>query len=184
MNRLIFVLLFALLLMACGSANVPLVAYSSPNYPVTLQMPEGWAISDDEDSITIATEDSLLFAPSVEKGARINISVTPSFFSGTANATEVIDTAVRRFREQAGAVVIQEVEPTTINTQSAVQTVLQGPDTQGNEVVLRYVVIENLSVNQTAVVAAVHDASQNNRYGQLMADIVNSIQLGEATPVP
>ncbi|MEZ4593463.1 MAG: hypothetical protein R3D55_20295 [Chloroflexota bacterium] len=44
--------------------------------------------------------------------------------------------------------------------------------------------IENLTVNVTAVVAAVHDANQNDRYGQLMADIVNSIQLGEATPAP
>lgn len=180
MKRFVLLLL-PLFLLAC-SAGEELVSYQSANYPITFSMPEAWAVSDNEDSITIASEESLLFASSVADGARVNISVTPSFFTGAANASEVIDTAVRNFREQDGAEVIQEIESAIINNQSAVQTVLRGLDTQGNEVVLRYVVIENLTVNQTAVIAAVHDASLNNRYGQLMADIVNSIQLGEQAP--
>jgi hypothetical protein len=112
----------------------------------------------------------------------MNISVTPSIFTGSANATEVIDTAVRRFREQEGSELLQEIESRIINNQSAVETVLRGQDTEGNEIILRYMVIENLVVRQTAVIAAVHDADQNDRYGQLMADIVNSIQLGEELP--
>ena len=76
---------------------------------------------------------------------------------------------------------IQDIESTTINGQTAVQTVLQGKDSQGTEIIFRYVIIENLAENQTAVVAAVHMMpSQNSAYGQLMADIVNSIQLGQA----
>jgi hypothetical protein len=96
----------------------------------------------------------------------------------------VIETAVRSFRNQEDTEVIQEIESLVINTQSAVQTVLRGQDTQGNQIILRYMVIENLTVNQTAVVAAIHDASQNDQYGQLMLDIVNSIQMGEPTPAP
>jgi hypothetical protein len=179
MKRLILVFLIPLLLVACGPTEANLVPYTSPNYPVTFQMPEGWAITDNEDSITIASEEALLLARAVTNGARINISITPSQFTGSANATEVIETAVRSFRNQADTEVIQEVESVIINTQSAVQTVLRGPDTQRNEIILRYVIIENLTVNQTAVVAAVHDANLNNEYGPLMADIVNSIELGQ-----
>ena len=182
MKRLILILLIPLFLLACRSDDEiggELVPYSSTTYPITFLMPELWATADDEDSITIASGESLLFANSVADGARINITVTPSFFTGSNGAMEMIDTAVRNFREQDGTEVIQEVQTTVINTQPAVETVLRGLDSQGNEIILRYVVIENLTVNQTAVVAAVHDASQNNRYGQLMADIVTSIQLGE-----
>lgn len=182
MKRLVFILLIPLFLLACRSEEIggEQITYHSGNYPITFTLPEIWAVADDEDSISIASEDRLLFASSVQDGARINIIVTPTFFTGSATAMELIDTAVRDFREQDGAEVVQEIEALTINSQSAVQTVLQGPDSQGNEVILRYVIIENLTVNQTAVVAAVHDASQNHEYGQLMANIVNSIQLGEA----
>ena len=184
MKRLVLILLIPLFLFACRSedeAGGKLISYTSPNYPITFQMPENWVVNDDEDSISIASAESLLLASSITEGARLNIIVTPSFFTGNANAIEVIDTAVHNFREQSGAEVIQEVQSRPINTQSAVETVLRGQDTEGNEVILRYLVIENLSVNQTAVVAAVHDASQNNLYGQLMADIVNSIQLGDTS---
>ena len=182
MNRLALLLLIPLFLFACGSAEGELVPYTSPNYPVTFQMPEGWAISDNEDSITLASDEALLLASSTANGARINITVTPSFFTGAATTTEIIDTAVRSFRNQEGSQFIQAIESVVINTQPAVQTVLRGADTAGSEVILRYVVIENLTVNQTAVVAAVHDASLNNEYGQLVADIVNSIQLSEEAP--
>jgi hypothetical protein len=185
MKRWVLILVIPLFLVACGSADDTggeLVAYTSPNYPVTLRLPEQWAILDNEDSITIASEESLLLASAVTDGARMNISVTPSIFTGSANATEVIDTAVRRFREQEGSELLQEIESRIINNQSAVETVLRGQDTEGNEIILRYMVIENLVVRQTAVIAAVHDANQNDRYGQLMADIVNSIQLGEELP--
>lgn len=184
MKRLLVILLLPIFLLACGPSEVNLVPYTSPNYLITFQMPAEWAISDNADSITIASDEALLTTSSVTGGARINITAAPSFFTGSAAATEVIDTAVRNFREQESTEIIQEIEATTINTQAAVQTVLRGLDTNGNEIILRYVVIENLTVNQTAVVAAVHDASQNDEYGQLMADIVNSIQLGEATSKP
>lgn len=187
MKRFVFILLIPLFLLGCGSdeeAGGKLINYTSPNYPITMQMPENWVVMDNEDSITIASAESLLLANSVTEGARVNIIVTPSFFTGSANATEMIDTAVRNFREQAGAEVIQEIQPRALNTQSAVETVLRGKDTQDHEVILRYLIIENLSSNQTAVVTAVHDASQNDIYGQLMLDIVNSIQLGEPTPTP
>lgn len=187
MKRLVLILLIPLFLLACGSADEAggkLIPYSSPNYPINFLLPEKWAVADDEDSISIASEESLLFADSVTDGARVNIIVTPSFFTGSSSATEMVDTAVRNFREQEGVTIIQEVEPKTINTQAAVETVLRGKDTQGNEIILRYLVIENLSVNQTAVVAAVHDANQNDRYGQVMVDIINSIQLEAATPAP
>ncbi len=186
MKRLALILLIPLFFLACTNedADGELIAYASPNYPVTFLLPEQWAIMDNEDSITIASEESLLLASAVTAGARVNISVTPSIFTGSANATEVIDTAVRRFREQTGTELLQEVESRIINNQSAVETVLRGQDTEGNEIILRYMVIENLVVRQTAVVAAVHDASQNDRYGQIMANIVNSIQLGEPTPAP
>lgn len=187
MKRLVLILLIPLFLLACRSddeSGGALIPYTSPNYPITLQMPENWAITDDADSISIASDESLLLASSVADGARINIVVTPSLFTGTANATEVLDTAVRNFREQAGAEVIQEVENIVINTQPTVQIVLRGPDSQGNTVIFRYLVMQNLAAGQTAVIAAVHDAALNNQYGQLMSDIVNSIQLDEATPVP
>ncbi|MBK8903336.1 MAG: hypothetical protein IPM53_19290 [Anaerolineaceae bacterium] len=181
MKRLILILLIPLFVLACGAAEDSggeLVSYTSPNYPITFMMPERWALSDNEDSITIATAESLLLANTVVDGARINITVTPGFFMGNTNVSEVIDTAVRQFREQEGVTVIQEMESKSINNQSAVEIVLRGPDTQGNEVILRYLVLESLASNQTAVIAAVHDASKNGRYGQLMADIVNSIELG------
>ncbi|GJM39905.1 MAG: hypothetical protein DHS20C20_01870 [Ardenticatenaceae bacterium] len=181
MKRLLLILLIPLFLLACGSSEVNLVPYSSTNYPVSFQMPEAWAVSDNEDSITIASDEALLFS-SVAGGARVNLVVTPSQFTGIANATELVETAVRNFREQDGAEVIQAVEVVTINTQTAVQTVLRGQDADGNEIILRYVVIENLTKNLTAVVAAAHDANQNSEYGQLMADIVNSIQLGPTFP--
>ena len=180
MKRLILILLIPLLLLACNSddeINGELVPYSSDNYPITFLKPELWTISDDEDSITIASKEGLLFANTVTEGARINIIVTQSFFTGSANAMEVIDRAVRDFRDSEGAEIIQDIESKTINTQSAVETVLRGKDSQGNEVIFRYLVIENLVVNQTAVVAAVHDANQNDQYGQLMVDIISSIQL-------
>ena len=105
-------------------------------------------MADNEDSITIASDEALLFANSVAGGARLNIIVTPSFFTGSANATEVIDTAVRNFREQDGAEVIQAIESRTINGQPTAETVLRGLDTQGNEIILRYLVIENLTVTK------------------------------------
>ncbi|MCP4415763.1 MAG: hypothetical protein GY805_04020 [Chloroflexi bacterium] len=185
MKRLLFLLLIPLILLACDSdkeVGGNLVSYSSPNYPVTFMKPENWAISDDEDSITIATEEDFLFAASVVEGARINIVVTPAFFTGSANATEVIDTAVRNFREQEGIEIIQEIQPVIVSNQQAVETVLRGKDSEGNEIVLRYLVIENPTISQTAVVAAVHDANKNNSYGQLMADIVASIQLRSSEP--
>jgi hypothetical protein len=184
MKRLFLFLLIPLFLLACGSndeAGGDLTPYESPNYPITFLMPENWVVIDDEDSITIASAESLVLASSVRDGARVNIIVTPSFFTGIANATEVIDTAVRNFREQEGAEVIQEIQSRPINTQSAVETVLRGQDMEGHEIILRYLVIENLSVNHMAVVTAVHDASQNNVYGQLIADIVNSIQMGNTS---
>lgn len=187
MKRLVLFLMIPLFLLACRSDNESdgeLMPYSSPNYPVTFSLPENWTITDDADSITIASDESLLLASSVTEGARINIVVTPSLFTGTSNATEVLDTAVRNFRDQEGTEVIQEVENIVINTQPTVQIVLRGPDTQGNTVIFRYLVMQNLAVGQTAVIAAVHDADLNNQYGQLMSDIVNSIQLGEPTPVP
>ncbi|MEZ4593464.1 MAG: hypothetical protein R3D55_20300 [Chloroflexota bacterium] len=58
--------------------------------------------------------EALLTASSVTDGARINITVSPSFFTGTAVASEVIDTAVR-FRDQEETEIIQEIEPTNIN---------------------------------------------------------------------
>lgn len=180
MKRLLFLLLIPLFLLACGSANrnkENLVAYSSPNYPVTFMMPENWAISDDADSITIASNEALLFASTVKTGARINIVVTPSFFTGSANAKEVVDTAVRNFREQEGVEIIQEIQPMVVLNQQAIETVLSGKDSQGNPIILRYLIIENPSISQTAVVAAVHDTALNNQYGQLMADIVATIQL-------
>ncbi|MAT99226.1 MAG: hypothetical protein CL608_18955 [Anaerolineaceae bacterium] len=185
MKRLVLFLMIPLFLLACRSEDETggeLIPYISANYPITFSMPENWAVTDDADSITIASDESLLLASSVTDGARVNIVVTPSVFTGTANATEVLDTAVRTFRNQAGAEVIQEIENIVINTQPAVQTVLRGPDSQGNSIIFRYMVIQNLAEGQTAVVAAVHDADLNNQYGQLMADIVNSIQLGEPTP--
>lgn len=182
MKRLILIFLIPLFVLACGAAEDiggELVSYTSPNYPITLMMPERWAVSDNEDSITVASAEALLLANAVVDGARINITVTPGAFMGSANMTEVIDTAVRSFQEQDGVEVIQEMESRSINNQTAMEVVLRGPDTQGNEVILRYLVLESLASGQTAVVAAVHDASENDRYGQLMADIVNSIQLGE-----
>jgi hypothetical protein len=184
MKRLALILLIPLILLACRSdekIEATLISYSSPNYPVTFMMPEEWAISDDADSITIATREDLLFAATVVEGARINMIITPSFFVGSTNATEIIDTAVRTFREQEGVEIIQEIQPIVISSQQATETVLRGSDSQGNEVILRYLLIENPTINQTAVVAAVHDASQNNVYGQLMADIVASIQLVDAS---
>ena len=184
MKRLALFLLTPLFLLACGAAEASLLPYTSPNYPVTFQMPDGWTISDNEDSITLASDETLLLASSVTDGARINITVTPSLFTGAAASTEAIETAVRNFRNQEGTEVIQAIESVVINTQPAVQTVLRGTNTDGREVFLRYVVIENWSVNQTAVVAALHDAGLNNEYGPIVADIVNSIQLGEPTPAP
>ena len=184
MKRLVLILLLPLFLLACDSdeaAGGKLISYSSTNYPITFQVPENWVIMDDADSITIASTESLLSASSVEDGARINIVVSPSFFVGSNTAMELVDTAVRNFREQDGAEIIHETEMTNINTQAAAQTVLRGPDALGNEIIYRYMFIENLSVNQTAVVAAVHDAKHNNLYGQLMADIVNSIQLEDTS---
>lgn len=178
MKRLVLFFLIPLFLLACGPGEANFVPYSSPNYPITFQMPEAWAISDNEDSITIASEEDLLFS-SVLNGARINITVTPSLFTGTANAQLAVEAAVHNIRKQDEVEVIQEIELVTINTQSAVQTVLRGQDADGNEIILRYVIIENFTESLTAVVAAVHDANENNEYGQLMADIVNSIQLGE-----
>lgn len=185
MKRLILIFLIPLFVLACGASENTggdLVSYTSLNYPITFMLPEQWAVSDNEDSITIASGEPLLLADTVVDGARLNITVTPGAFLGSANITEVIDTAVRQFREQDGVEVIQEIETKSINNQTAVEIVLRGPDTQGNEVILRYLVLQNLSTNQTAVIAAVHDANQNGRYGQLMADIVNSIQLGEEAP--
>ncbi len=185
MKRLLFILLIPLLLLACRSNDETggeMVPYTSPNYPITLQMPEAWAVSDDADSITIASDESLLLASSVTDGARANIVVSPSLFTGTANATEVLETAVRTFRAQEEVEVIQEIENIVINTQPTVQIVLRGPDSQGNTVIFRYMVMQNLTVGQTAVIAAVHDADQNNQYGPVMAEIVNSIRLGEMTP--
>lgn len=180
MKRLLVLLLIPLFVLACGAADrskEDLVAYSSPNYPVTFMMPEDWAINDDADSITIASEEDLLFASSVILGARINIAVTPSFFTGSANAREVVETAVRSFREQEGIEVIQEIQPMVVLNQQAIETVLSGKDSQGNPIILRYLIIENPTIGQTAVVAAVHDTTLNNEYGQLMADIVATIQL-------
>ncbi|WP_420645490.1 hypothetical protein [Candidatus Leptofilum sp.] len=182
MKRLVLFFLIPLFLLACSPSEVTLVPYSSTNYPITFEMPDGWAINDDKDSITIASEEDLLLASSVAGGARVNLTVTSSLFMGVANATDVVEAAVRNFLEQEEGEELQAVESTVINGQTAVQTVIRAQDTQGTEIILRYVVIENLTASQTAVVAAVHDASQNNEYGQLMADIVNSIQLGEAAP--
>lgn len=182
MKRLVLILFILFFLLACGPKEVNLVPYTSPNYPITFQLPESWVVEDNEDSITIASSEALLLDGMMTNGARINITVAPSFFTGTAVATEVIDTAVRNFRDQEETEIIQDIEPTNINAQTAVQTVLRGPDINGNEIILRYMVIENLTVNVTAVVAAVHDANQNDQYGQLMADIVNSIQLSGETP--
>lgn len=185
MKRLILILLIPLFMLACGAADDTggeLVSYTSPNYPITFMMPEAWVVSDNEDSITIASAESLLLADTVVDGARLNITVTPGAFLGNANITEVIDTAVRQFREQEGVEVMQERETKSINNQPAVEIVLRGPDTEGNEVILRYLVLESLGSNQTAVIAAVHDASENDRYGQVMADIVNSMQLGTGNP--
>jgi len=182
MKRLILLLLIPLFALACGAtedSGGALVSYTSPNYPITLMIPEQWAVSDNEDSITIASTEALLLANTVVDGARLNITVTLGAFMGNANITEVIETAVGQFRAQEGVEVLQEVETKSINNQSAVEIVLRGPDTEGNEVILRYLVVESLGSNQTAVIAAVHDASENDRYGQVMADIVNSIQLGE-----
>ena len=182
MKRLILIFLIPLFLLACGATEDTggeLVSYTSPNYPITLMVPEKWAVSDNEDSITIASAESLLLANTVEDGARLNITVAPGAFMGNTNISEVIDMAVRSFQEQEGAEVIQELESKSINNQTAMEIVLRGPDTEGNEVILRYLVLESLGSNQTAVIAAVHDASENERYGQLMADIVNSIRLGE-----
>lgn len=182
MKRLILILLIPLFVLACDAADDTvgeLITYTSPNYPIHFTMPEQWAVSDNEDSITIASAEPLLLADTVVDGARLNITVTPGAFLGNANITEVIDTAVRQFREQEGVEVIQEIETKSINNQTAVEIVLRGPDTQGNEVILRYLVLESLASNQTAIIAAVHDADENGRYGQLMADIVNSIQLEE-----
>lgn len=182
MKRLILILLIPLFMLACDSASETdgeLVTYTSANYPISFSIPEQWAVSDNEDSITIASTEALLLADTVVDGARLNITVTPGAFLGNANITEVIETAVRQFREQEGVEVIQEMETRAINNQPAVEIVLRGPDTQGNEVILRYLVLESLGSNQTAVIAAVHDASENDRYGQLMADIVNSMKLGE-----
>lgn len=187
MKRLVLILLIPILLLACRSedeTNGALIPYSSSNYPITFSLPENWAITDDADSITIASEESLLLASSVTEGARINMVITPSLFTGTSNATEVLDTAVRSFRDREGTEVIQEIENIVINTQPTVQIVLRGPDSQGNSVIFRYMVMQNLGTGQTAVIAAVHDANQNNQYGQLMSDIVNSIELGEPTPEP
>ncbi|MCA9899160.1 MAG: hypothetical protein KC433_13295 [Anaerolineales bacterium] len=182
MKRLAFLLFIPLFLLACGPKEENLVTYTSSNYPITLQVPESWSVEDNEDSITIASNEEMLLTNSVVNGAVINITVTPSTFTGTAALTEMVETAVRSFRAQEEVEVLQEIEQTTINAQTAVQTVLRGPSTEGNKIILRYVMIENLTVNQTAIVAAVHDASQNDQYGQLMADIVNSIQLGEEVP--
>ena len=187
MKRLVLIILIPLFLLACRSDNkteVALVPYTSPNYPVTFLMPENWVVSDDADSISIASAESLLLAKSVTEGARVNFTVTPSLFTGTANATEVLETAVRNFRDQEGTQVIQEIENIVINSQPTVEIVLRGPDSQGNTIILRSMVMQNLAAGQTAVVTAVHDADLNNQYGQLMSDIVNSIQLGEAAPVP
>ncbi len=180
MKRLALILLIPLFLMGCGLSNAAketLVSYSSPNYPVTFMMPEGWAINDDADSITIASQEDLLFASSVVSGARINITITPSFFTGSDNAKEVVETAVRSFREQEGIEIIQEIQPMIVLNQQAIETVLSGNDSQGNPIILRYLIIENPTISQTAVVAAVHDTTQDNIYGQLLADIVATIQL-------
>ena len=185
MKRLILIVLIPLFMLACGAADDAggnLITYSSPNYPISFTLPEQWAISDNEDSITIASSEALLLSDSVVDGARLNITVAPGALLNNASMTDMIVTAVRQFQEQDGVEIIQDITPKTINDQSAVEIVLRGPDTQGNEVILRYLVLQNLSTNQTAVIAAVHDASQNDQYGQLMADIVNSIQLGEETP--
>lgn len=184
MKRLVFILLIPFFLLACGQAEDPMVTYTSPNYAISLQMPESWAVEDNEDSITLVSDEAILLTNETGDGARINITVSPSTFTGTAATTEMIDTAVRSFRAQEGVEVRQEIEATTINNQTAVQTVLVGPDTNGSETVLRYLVIENFTMNLTAVVAAVHSADQDEQYGQLIVDIVNSIQLGEATPAP
>ena len=184
MKRLIFLFLIPLFLLACGPSDAAFVPYSSPNYAITLQMPDDWAIIDNEDSITIASEEGALAAKSVTNGARVNITVAPSLFTGISSTSEFVETAVSSFLEQEGSEEIQAIESVTINGQTAVQTVLRAQDTQGTEIILRYVVIQNLAEGQTAVVAAVHDASQNNTYGQIIADIVNSIQLGEAIPTP
>lgn len=181
MKRLVLILLIPFFLLGCGPKEENLVTYTSLNYPITFQMPESWAVQDNEDSITIVSNEEMLLTNSMVDGAQINMTVSPSAFSGTAALTEMVDTAVRNFRAQEGVEVLQEIETTTINAQTAVQTVLRGPGTEGNEMILRYMVIENLSVNVTAVVAAVHDADQNDQYGQLMVDIVNSIQLEEVT---
>lgn len=184
MRRLARLMIILLLVVACGSAEEAvgeLLPYSSPNYPLTIMIPEDWAVTDNEDSITIASSEALLSGNSVEDGARINITVSPSFFSGSDNAREVIEAAVRSIREQEEAEVIQEIHNVAINSQLGLETVVRGRDAQDTEVILRYVVIENPSVLQSAVVVAVHDANENGRYGQLMNDIVNSIQLGDTS---
>src|SRR5690606_33898606 len=122
MKRLFLLLLIPLFALACGTADDTggeLVSYTSPNYPIRFTMPEAWAVSDNEDSITIASAESLLLANTVVDGARINMTVTLGAFMGNANITEVIETAVRQFREQEGVEVLQEVETKSINNQSA-----------------------------------------------------------------
>jgi hypothetical protein len=98
MKRLILIFLIPLLVLACGEADDTggeLVSYTSPNYPISFTMPAAWAVSDNEDSITIASAESLLLANTVVDGARINMTVTLGAFMGNANVTEVIETAVR-----------------------------------------------------------------------------------------
>jgi len=181
-RRLFILLLFVefITVTACGPSPDPqkaLIPYESPNYRVNLVYPSDWALDENEDSISIASQAELINGASMANGASLNITIIPAGVMSTTDLIELIETTVRSFREQENAEVIQEPVSSPINNQLAATTVIRGQDQSGNNVILQYTIILSQKSDQIAFITALNDADQADTYRPIIEAIISSIKL-------
>jgi hypothetical protein len=150
--------------------DIPLVDYESPNYAVTFQLPEAWIVNDNEDAITIRSNDA------ANPDVRIEMTLVPSALLGGGNLMELIEIGSESFAAQEGAEVLQEAAMTTFNNQRAAHTQVRGPNGE-EKAFLEYIVVMSNTGDQAATIVAMTRESTEAENLPIVAAILNSIEL-------
>ncbi len=175
----LFALVIIGLLTACGtSAEKPgaLRPFTSQLTTLTFSYPENWAVSENPDTLLIASNENALTTFNNTDATIISITLVPGVVPAPTMLTELLQPTVQSLLNQENVKVLEEADVTTLNNQMAGSVKLETTDSNGLEIVVQAVSVAG--PDQVALITAVTDKSRYNNDKEAIEAFLNSIIVG------
>lgn len=156
---------------------VTYVDHEVANLGLSFRYPQSWELSEDENSIVVASDVELLSARQFDRegaGALIVVGPASTFEGDTLEAA--LESAVQEFNFTDNDRIVEGPRVTTINGQEAVTATIEGSDVNGNQTLVIFVSLLR-NGDRVAFIAGVTLQNVVDRYRETLQTVANSVVL-------